>query len=552
SIASDAISSTDMAGMGSNDFGAMGSSGIEQHIGSFQSTNPTPAPVSGNRPQTANDPFYLNSSAPMVDNDLTTVTNTQLANKFGTIQLGDDDDADGAEDRKKKKKKKDRKHKHQVDIVPQAALGSMMGSGFGQNVTVYTSDDDEEDDVRIPPSRRGKGKGAGKEFSGLAKVDLTTPLGEDEVMPERKHRVVPERSAPAATGFTDAPPPKHKKKKKESKRAKKAAKQQAAAAGDLGDLLGLGGFGSAAAPAPVAQQMMPMEQAPSGVMQSQSSAVNNAFDDLLGLANPAPSPALPTPAASTDIFGLTDQSNVVPAPASSSGKSNKRPYLRATIKLSGASGSPVVDWSKVQLSFRAYRSSGATGPAVSISVRADNNMETSPLTNLVLRLKNVGDVPIGTIAPRSSAESSKIGPFSYPNPDSALEIKGSLDTSECSVPVKLALPVAVHLSPNESLTMDQVASELSSPEWAVHSAKIPLVAGVPVEKVKAIIGNFLHLAEVEPADPMYGTFAGQSSSTGTPVRVLVKVKPGVVKVDIKSGNVNLGKAMASELKKLVL
>ena len=53
-------------------------------------------------------------------------------------------------------------------------------------------------------------------------------------------------------------------------------------------------------------------------------------------------------------------------------------------------------------------------------------------------------------------------------------------------------------------------------------------------------------------DPMYGTFAGQSSSTGTPVRVLVKVKPGVVKIDVKSGNVNLGKAVASELKKLVL
>jgi hypothetical protein len=134
-----------------------------------------------------------------------------------------------------------------------------------------------------------------------------------------------------------------------------------------------------------------------------------------------------------------------------------------------------------------------------------------------------------------------------------LEMKGSLDTAECSVPVKLTLPVAVHLSPTDGLTMEQVASELSSPEWAVHSAKIPLMAGIAADKVKTIIGSFLHLAEVEPSDPMYGTFAGQSSSTGAHVRVLVKVKADVAKVDVKTrGNVNLGKAMVSELKKLVL
>ena len=55
------------------------------------------------------------------------------------------------------------------------------------NVRVYTSDDDK-DDLPIP----GKKKTTGKEFEGLAKVDLTTPLREDEVMPERRHHVVPE------------------------------------------------------------------------------------------------------------------------------------------------------------------------------------------------------------------------------------------------------------------------------------------------------------------------------------------------------------------------
>jgi hypothetical protein len=110
----------------------------------------------------------------------------------------------------------------------------------------------------------------------------------------------------------------------------------------------------------------------------------------------------------------------------------------------------------------------------------------------------------------------------------------------------------MHLSPNNNLSMEHIASELSSTEWSAHSAKIPLMAGIPIEKIKLIIANFLHMAEIEPSNPMYGTFAGQSSSTGTPVRVLVKVKQETVKVDVKSTNVNLGKAIVSELKKLVL
>ncbi|KAL3922964.1 MAG: hypothetical protein SGILL_001922 [Bacillariaceae sp.] len=550
-IAVDAVSSSGIASdaIGSSDFGGTGSGVPDPTMGSFQTTNP--ATTTGNRPQTANDPFYLNSSAGFVDNDFSTVTNTQLPNKFGAIQLGDDDEVEDGQEKKKKKKKKDKKQRQEVQVPPHVNMDLVMGSGFGQNVTVYTSEDDDEDDVRLPPSRRGgKNKGqAGKEFSSLAKVDLTMPLRDDEVMPERKHRIVPERPSDPLTAFGpgEAAPPKQKKKKKD-KRSKKSSKaQQPAAADDVGDLLGLGGFSSATAPTP----LMAMQQPSSGGMQSQSSAVNNAFDDLLGLANPSPAPA-PATLVSSEVYGPGAKTSSVPTALFPSGKSGKRPYIRATIKQSAASGSPVVDWSKVQLSYRVFRSHGDNGPVVSISVRADNNMEMSPLTGLTLRLKSVGDVSIGNVAPRSSAESSKVGPFSYPSSDTALEMKGTLDTSECSVPVKLTLPVSVHLSPNEGLTLEQVASELSSPEWAVHSAKIPLVAGVPMEKIKPIIGNFLHLAEVEPADPMYGTFAGQSSSTGTPVRVLVKIKPGVVKVDIKTGTVPLGKAMASELKKLVL
>ena len=59
------------------------------------------------------------------------------------------------------------------------------------------------------------------------------------------------------------------------------------------------------------------------------------------------------------------------------------------------------------------------------------------------------------------------------------------------------------------------------------------------------------MVEIEPANPLFGTLAGVSS-TGVQIRALVKVRTDDVKVDIKCGNVALGKALSSELKKLML
>lgn len=575
-IANDAVSSMDMPSStsgGASNVGSFGATGDAES--SFQnagggSTIPLNN-IGGSRPQTANDPFYLNSS-PGIFDAYEIGTTTNLANRFGTIQLGEDDDNDAEAAEGRSKKKKEKKHKKQPAHEPPApvSMGGMGAGagGFGTGVAMYGSDDEDDDhnDVRLRPSRRTGGRKAGKEFSGLAKVDLTMPLREDEVMPERKHRVVPERpsaeSVPtpmdAAASSTKAS---KKKKKKESKRSKKAAKQQHADSagniGGVGDLLDLGLFGADSAPQqPLSTPSFPPAPTShsSGFMATKGSAVNSAFDDLLGLSMDATTSSYPPAAATTlDLFGPSVGVSSVPGPTSSSGKSGKRPYLRATIKPSSATGSPTVDWEQVQLSYRVYRSQGPDGtPAAMIAVRADNT-QMSALSGLVLRLKDYGDIAIGDVAAGSSSESSKVGPFSYASADAPLDMKGALVSSDCSVPVKLTLPVSVHLSPaNSSMTMEMIASELSSRPWSVHSAKIPVVTEVAPEKIKSIVGGFLHLLEVEPSDPMYGTFAGQTSSTGTPVCVLLKVKKDSVKVDIKAGNAELGKALVSELKKLVL
>jgi hypothetical protein len=238
--------------------------------------------------------------------------------------------------------------------------------------------------------------------------------------------------------------------------------------------------------------------------------------------------------------------------ASPSGKSGKRPWLRATVKTSHTNGSPLVDWSKVSLFFRVYRSSNDASPSASIVIRVDNHMDSS-LSGLTLRLKGHQDVGIGNVAPGASAESSKIGPFSYPQPESALDIKGSLVTSECSVSVKLSLPVSMHLMPQEGLALEDVAHQLASPGWSSHSAKIEISSGISPEKVKPLLSSFLRAAEVEPGSsgPVNGTFAAQSPQ-GSQIRVLVKVKPDAVKVDVKCTNPQLGKALVADLKRLFL
>jgi hypothetical protein len=118
-------------------------------------------------------------------------------------------------------------------------------------------------------------------------VDLTTPLGEDEVMPKNEHYVVPERPKVQ-------PDTAHQKQKKKKKDKKKSSRKDKDASGTptaavTGDLLGFDmmGFGGeqAAPPAPTT--------APA-VIKSSSNPINNAFDDLLGLEMP---PSVEAPAA---------------------------------------------------------------------------------------------------------------------------------------------------------------------------------------------------------------------------------------------------------------
>lgn len=225
--------------------------------------------------QRVGDPFYLNSRPSPTINALFTskgtgmgggtvdATNTATT-RFGVLTLDSGGESEEESGRKQKKKKKKTKN------IPKQRMG------------VAIADSDEEEDDHLPQTKRGSaGKGdRAKEFANLALVDLTTPLGEDDVMPRNEHYVVPERPPVRP----DAAHQKQKKKKKDKDKKKSSRKEKAPSAAVTGDLLGFDAMGFGA---PVVDKPTPLPTvAAPTIVSSSSNPVNTAFDDLLGLEMP--------------------------------------------------------------------------------------------------------------------------------------------------------------------------------------------------------------------------------------------------------------------------
>mmetsp|Transcript_13321 Transcript_13321/g.28903 ORF Transcript_13321/g.28903 Transcript_13321/m.28903 type:complete len:1049 (+) Transcript_13321:206-3352(+) len=239
--------------------GAMESGALDSAMGS------TNLPSSTH--QRGGDPFYLSSSATPTGKLVDTSGSGDAdkaakdaadaaANRFGSIQLdsgGDSDEGYSGVKSKKKKKKKARK------------AAGLKHQNFVE------SDDDDGDNV--PQPKRGT---VSKAFQNLALVDLTTPLGEDDVMPRNEHYIVPERPVePKSTPI--------KAKKKKAKAKSKKSQRSSAAVAVEGDLLGFDSiaFGSAGGSIGANDSNVVVESMPAP--SSSDNPINNAFDDLLGL-----------------------------------------------------------------------------------------------------------------------------------------------------------------------------------------------------------------------------------------------------------------------------
>jgi AP-3 complex subunit delta-1 len=503
-----------MPGIGSSSLGGMGSMNSNNHgaSSSFQhQANPSSPMALQNVRQS--DPFYLNSTPAPSD------AQAQNDSKFGVIELLDsDDDRRGSANKKEKKPKRKKKQSSSLNngtedgFISFENTSSFKGAaGTAAQVGVIHSSDDEDEKPGMLVVGRQKGHSK-HHNSGLAKVDLTTPLRDDEIMPERKHRVVPDRPVESCVPI---------EKEKQSKRNKKKSKNESRTSTNngVGDLLDLGGFGQAQ----TNDSNFFNSIAPSTVMNP----INSAFDDLLGFSNPTPAPQLGAylaPVATSHISPL---------------------WMRASLKHSSASGTPTADWSRMELLYRVHQAND--GYFLVLSFRNNDRFE---VTGLTLQLKVLQQTcSLEDVGPGMSVESKPLGPFTLAV-DASMDVKGRLSTaSDFMISFACSLPATIHLNPATQLTMDGVADELASVTWSSHTMKLPYTV-VPGVGIQTLLTQFLNAGVVADAGSPYVLAA--TSVSGARVRVLVKERPGSIKIDIKCTNAGLGKALASDLKRLVL
>jgi AP-3 complex subunit delta-1 len=479
------------------------------------------------------DPFYLDS-APQSG----TEGERDSSGRFGTIQLLDsDDDAANEGKVRKKKVKKSKRAKSKVTVDGSlTSFGEQQSSFLEPVVNIYESDDSEKGKATLAPRINFKSR----EFEGLAMVDLTTPLRDDEVMPERKHHIVANYSVDNLAAVA----PKSKKKSKKSTKLSK--KRSIRSENTVGDLLDLGGMESM----PVSQNSNSFTPvAPVPDPSSAINPINSAFDDLMGFSDPTPALHMTSfLTSSLQSHHVEETSSSLPA----SRKTGKQPWMLGMLKASGSVGFTGIDISMISLTYRLYQNSSPSGLASKAVLRLTNS-SGSPIDNLVLELNDGSSFPIGSAAPRSHTESSKVGPFMYSAIDQSLEVRGSLKCSLGSLRMKLLLPAALHLVAEQGISFDQLTQELLSSQWSTHSTKLPLSNRTNPIRIMKVITHFFHAAQVtgSASTPATETLAARSTK-GAKVRILVKIKENFVKLDIKSTDDALARHLCADVKHCVL
>jgi hypothetical protein len=146
---------------------------------------------------------------------------------FGSIKLDSGGESDEDESERRSKKKSKRKKKASSKSQTLSVIGPSYKNEF------VDSDDEDDHDVFQPKRGSVTKSGRGNEFDTLAMVDLTTPLGEDDVIPRNEHYVVPERPRVQQVEH----PAKHKKPKKDKKK-KSSRRKDTPTETTTGDLFG--------------------------------------------------------------------------------------------------------------------------------------------------------------------------------------------------------------------------------------------------------------------------------------------------------------------------
>mmetsp|Transcript_9875 Transcript_9875/g.28025 ORF Transcript_9875/g.28025 Transcript_9875/m.28025 type:complete len:1289 (-) Transcript_9875:795-4661(-) len=439
------------------------------------------------------DPFYIRSVNP----DEVEVDDIPM------LRLAPED-LEGPRGRRKRKKDKKRKVEYKVNVQ------DAMPHGLGAS-------DEEDAPAGVAPVTRPSTRAGEPDLSA---IDLSTPLREDETMPELKHREVVSRPPSTPEGATQIPDVavagrdsmegrKSKKAKKAAKEAKKKSKKSGrGGGGGDGDLLDLMSFGSAPA---AAGDGVPAKAR--GPVQSPVSKHSAAAAEGGAKAK----------GAKREIWCPIPLADNTP----------------------GAAG-------MVRLELKTSMSSSKERQ-MKISVRCAN-LSPGALSNVVFFLNGMPDGfrPVkapavavsSSLAPGAAAEailavhtpklpSAPILVNGYINFTGSADILLGLDTDamQGTATFSTTLPHASLLSPS-SISAADFASAVAQMGYR-SSSKVQL--RTPQVDPVATVAGFLHLRIVERESKKAASMFGKLPN-GHMVAVLVKVREAHISVDIKSNS----------------
>ena len=429
-----------------------------------------PAP----RPPNRNDPFYLEEDPSTEQTAL-----KEGPSRFGAIQLLDSDDDGGNRQEVSKKKKKKHKRRAKANIDPFSGADTELFHG-----------DDDSDSGNMLSGRDQPKRRPGREFAGLARVDLTKP------------------PAPKADIDLEAPlPPKVNSSSKKSKKSKKLKSKRASSKNQpaIGDLLDLGEVSTVASPPPSLLAKV-------GPMQSKgSNAIDAAFDIF------APSITPNQQLAATPIQPSTPEF-----------------WLRASVKSSATENACSLD-----VFYKVVQDAFGSPSSFALHVKIRN-----PSSNRQAAVLTVGETTLD-FGPLAQSEAC-VKTATVHLPKVPKDLKGILKCGGESFPVKLRLPCM--LLP-DSLTVDALASELAAQGWTGVSVTVA-VRGKNLAAMEAL-RLFLHGATpVLGGQSSESAVSWAAKSSGGPIRFLVKMFDGSIQVDVKAQNPQICKAIVSDLKRL--
>ena len=444
------------------------------------------------------DPFYLNSES-KGDAD------ESKANRFGAIQLMDSDDNCSDSAKKKKRKKKNKKAK---------ASESMAND-------IIDSDDDEgSNEPALAIARQHNKQGSFSKWNNLANIDLTTPLREDEFIPEPKHHVVANR---LFTPALEEPLRPSKKKKKDKKSKIKTSKAGNEKKHPTSDLLDFGGFSASSS---------------TGVFSSDTAqplnAINNAFDDLLSLNAPT---SLPTPI----LPGLSE--NICP-PTMNITNSAKTLRFWQKASLKNTSTATSFNWDDVHVMYKTY---SPKKNLVKLSIKVCNKSSINALPNVIIALPGVDALRLEQVGPQVEMDMGKVGPFSM----TLLDLKGSISIGQHTAQIKVNIPSSKTMSPI-SLSQNDISTMLNSDEWASHSSKVEVHSKIDLGTLKVSLMGFLSASEVGDGLDNSNYILSSKTSDGTIALLLIKATKRGLKIDVKSKDKKTAKALSSDLKKIMM